>query len=159
MKIKYYENKPNNIQEKSIFLAGPSPRTKEVKSWRPEAIKILKELGFNGAVYVPENGKTTILKTDEKTYLKIFNWELFHLNKASLICFWVPRQMPDMPAFTTNVEFGYWIRSGKIRYGRPETAVKCKFLDCLYKRDCNLEPKTNLKELLKECVEVLKVKK
>ena len=40
--------------EKSIFLAGPTPREKDIISWRNEAIKILENLGFDGIVYVPE---------------------------------------------------------------------------------------------------------
>lgn len=40
--------------EKSIFLAGPTPRGKDIISWRNEAIKILESLGFAGLVYVLE---------------------------------------------------------------------------------------------------------
>lgn len=32
--------------------------------------------------------------------------------------FWIPRSLPDIPAFAVNVEFGYWLHSGKIIYGR-----------------------------------------
>lgn len=39
--------------EKSIFLAGPTPRGENVISWRAEACEILKQLGFDGVVYVP----------------------------------------------------------------------------------------------------------
>jgi hypothetical protein len=38
-------------------------------------------------------------------------WEREGLIKASVIFFWIPRGLPDMPAFTTNVEFGYWLHS------------------------------------------------
>ena len=46
--------------KKSIFLAGPTPRSKEVKSWRPEAIRLLKEKGFDGVVFVPEFENKTV---------------------------------------------------------------------------------------------------
>lgn len=40
---------------KSIFLAGPTPRNKdEVESWRPDALKILEDKGFDGVVFIPE---------------------------------------------------------------------------------------------------------
>ena len=38
---------------KSIFLAGPTPRDAETKSWRPETIKLLT--GFDGTIFVPED--------------------------------------------------------------------------------------------------------
>ena len=38
-------------------------------------------------------------------------WDREGLIKASVIFFWIPRGLPDMPAFTTNVEFGYWLHS------------------------------------------------
>ena len=49
-----YSNHPIDVQPNSIFLAGPTPRSVDVKSWRPEALEILKKLSFNGTVYVPE---------------------------------------------------------------------------------------------------------
>ncbi len=44
----YYSNKPidNEVRATythSIFLAGPTPRSKNVLSWRPKAIRILKD--------------------------------------------------------------------------------------------------------------------
>ena len=54
------------------------------------------------------------------------------------------------PAFTTNVEFGQWIHTGKILYGRPDEARKIKYLDWLYKTDTNNEPYSNLEELLND---------
>lgn len=45
-----------------------------------------------------------------------------------------------MPGSTTNVEFGYWVKSGKVLYGRPKDAVKVKYLDWLYKVGCGLNP-------------------
>ena len=59
-------------------------------------------------------------------------WEREALINATVILFWVPRKLPDMSAFTTNVEFGYWLHSGKVVYGRPNDASKIKYLDWLY---------------------------
>ena len=59
-----------------------------------------------------------------------------------------------MPAFTTNVEFGYWLHSGKVLYGRPDSASKIKYLDWLYKVDTGLEPANNINDLLLEAIEL-----
>jgi hypothetical protein len=54
MKVIYAQQDiPKNI-DVSIFLAGPTPRDNSAKSWRPEALKLLKELGFTGTIFVPE---------------------------------------------------------------------------------------------------------
>ena len=79
-------------------------------------------------------------------------WEREALTEATVILFWIPRSLPDMPAFTTNVEFGYWLHSGKVIYGRPDDATKIKYLDWLYKEDYNKTPINDLDELLKESI-------
>ena len=122
MKINYSDQEVIK-GEKSIFLAGPTPRKIEVKSWRDEVCKKLEELGFDGVVYVPEystHGKFE--DYDVQSHTNQVEWERTALLNASVILFWIPREIPDMPAFTTNVEFGYWIHTGKIIYGRPDEA-------------------------------------
>ena len=59
-----------------------------------------------------------------------------------------------MPAFTTNVEFGYWIskNSKNILYGRTDKSDKNNYLDWLYKTETSREPINNLRELLKVAV-------
>ena len=138
--------------EKSIFLAGPTPRDKDTISWRVDAVKILEKLGFDGVVYVPEYS-TWKPKTD---YVDQAMWERIGLSNATIIAFWIPRHLPDMPALTTNVEFGYWLHSGKVIYGRPNDAEKIKYLDWLYKLDYNKDPIDSLEELLKICVNNIK---
>ncbi|MCT4612530.1 MAG: nucleoside 2-deoxyribosyltransferase domain-containing protein [Clostridia bacterium] len=136
----------------AIFLAGPTPRKQEVESWRPKALEILKELGYEGTVYIPEDRDGTV-KGD---YLDQVEWEKEGLTDADVIVFWVPRELKGMPAFTTNVEFGYWANSGKIVYGRPLGAPKTKYLDWMYKTEYdNKEPYSDLKETLKEAVNIL----
>lgn len=85
-------------------------------------------------------------------------WERIGLTNASVIAFWIPRYLPDMPAFTTNVEFGYWLHTGKVVYGRPNDAEKIKYLDWLYKLDYNEEPVDSLEELLNISVKKITVK-
>lgn len=125
------EEMPEKIT-KSIFLAGPTPRNPdEVESWRPDAIRILKDKGFDGVVFAPEN-RDGVYKND---YDDQIAWEEKYLNIADCIVFWVPRDLsldskdfPKMAAFTTNVEFGTWQDSGKIVFGAPEDAEKVAYL-------------------------------
>ncbi len=39
---------------RSVFLAGPTPRSREIASWRPAAIEALAAAGWDGHVFVPE---------------------------------------------------------------------------------------------------------
>ena len=43
----------------ALFLAGPIDRSGKGDSWRNDAIQILKDIGFDGVVFNPEqrNGK------------------------------------------------------------------------------------------------------
>ena len=149
MKINYSDQEVIK-NEKSIFLAGPTPREENVESWRTKACNILEQLRFNGVVYVPEYS-TWKPKAD---YVDQAQWERDALSNASVIVFWIPRSLPDMPAFTTNVEFGYWLHTGKVLYGRPDDAKKIKYLDWLYKTDTGKEAYSSLEELLKASVEL-----
>ena len=139
--------------KKAIFLAGPTPREERVKSWRDEACRILEEKGFDGVVYVPEysTGKPLIDYDIQKDDGQVM-WERIALSNSSVILFWIPRELPDMPAFTTNVEFGYWLHSGKAIYGRPDNSKKNQYLDWLYKLDTKKKPINNLEELIDETI-------
>lgn len=57
-----------------------------------------------------------------------------------------------MSAFAINVEFGYWMHTGKIIYGRPDNADKIKYLDWLYELDYGIKPINNIQELLEMAV-------
>ncbi|WP_187627667.1 nucleoside 2-deoxyribosyltransferase domain-containing protein [Paraburkholderia sp. UCT31] len=117
--------------EKSIFLAGPTPRDANTPSWRPGAIEMLdKELGFDGEVLVPENASYT----SQATYDAQIHWEWEALNRATVVVVWVPRDLAVFPAFTTNVEFGYMIATGKVVLGYPHDAPKMTYLHKLAER-------------------------
>jgi hypothetical protein len=145
MKINYSDEEVIK-NRKSIFLAGPTPRSDKIVSWRVDACKYLEKIGFDGVVYVPEYS-TMKPKGD---YVDQAEWERDALKEASVILFWIPREFPDMPALTTNVEFGYWLHTGKVIYGRPDNASKIKYLDWLYKKDTARDPYNNIEELLDE---------
>ncbi len=115
---------------RSIFLAGPTPRDPSTPSWRPEALRLLGELGFDGAVYVPESRDWL----PHNEYEGQIHWEWEALNLATAVAFWVPRDLVSMPGFTTNVEFGLLIQSGKLVLGFPQGAPKMKYLARLAER-------------------------
>jgi len=137
-----------NEYNHSIFLAGPTPRSDDVKSWRPKAIGILGNMDYNGLVWTPE-----VQGEAKYDYIHQVEWEKWGLNACKKIVFWIPRSIPDMPAFTTNVEFGRYVDSGRVIYGRPDEAVKCAYLDWMYKDLTGKDPINNLENLLKESIE------
>ena len=147
-----YSDEEIKTNKKSIFLAGPTPRSPEVKSWRPQALKFLEQLGFDGLVYVPEH--KTKVKYD---YTDQVNWERSGLDNANLIVFWVPREINTMPAFTTNVEFGFFLAKtpNKVLYGRPDNAEKMRYLDWLYQKETEKLPFHTLEDTLKSAVDLL----
>ena len=113
----------------SIFLAGPTPRSPEVESWRPKALRYLET--FDGAVYLPEKRS----RATSHSYDDQIQWETDALTAATCILFWVPRELapdangyPRMGALTTNAEFGMWMRSGKVILGYPHHAEKMTYL-------------------------------
>lgn len=134
----------------SIFLAGPTPRNSNTQSWRPNAVQILKKYNFSGTVLIPERTDWSV----QFDYLDQAEWELDSLEKASRIVFWVPRDMSNMPALTTNVEFGYWLAKtpSKILYGRPDNAPSTRYLDFLYSKHCSNLTFNSLEELLRNTV-------
>ncbi len=141
---------------KSIFLAGPSPRSAEVFDWKILAVSYLEDSGYDGTIFLPiishvflekyheyrvsQSKETQLISYDEyirmKNVPKVWHydnqieWEIKARKMADVNLFWVPRDMKGgMPALTTNIEFGEDIYCGKLVYGRPEEAEKCKYLD------------------------------
>lgn len=132
----------------SIFLVGPTPRSASVPSWRPEAISTLKALGFDGHVFIPEPRDGQPLRD----YIGQVEWERQGLEAATAIAAWVCRDLRTLPGFTTNVEFGRYVTSGRLFYGRPKNSPKNKYLDWLYTRETGRVPHIDLAGLLREVV-------
>jgi hypothetical protein len=116
--------------ERTIFLAGPTPRAEDVPSWRPEAMRLLEEKGWEGTVFVPEprDGKFRPAYDDQ------IEWELEGLRRADCIVFWIPRDLETLPGFTTNVEFGTWASSRRVILGAPTDAPKLRYLRAIAHR-------------------------
>jgi hypothetical protein len=107
---------------KSIFLAGPTTRNngEKLTEWRLEACEILKKKGYDGVVYIPEPF-TSNLESQ-------VNWENARLNWCDCVLFWVPRDLQKLPGFTTNIEFGEWMKSGKAVLGFPKGAPHTDYM-------------------------------
>lgn len=148
MRVNYSDQKLPFEVNKMIFLAGPTPRSKEVKSWRGEAIEILEKFGYDGDVFIPEPSDGEF----KHSYDNQIEWELEAMKRADMIVFWVPRDLKDMPALTTNVEFGAWVESGKIVLGYPKEAEKMRYLDFVAKKE-KVTVFDNLEDTLKFAVE------
>ncbi|MET0417486.1 MAG: nucleoside 2-deoxyribosyltransferase domain-containing protein [Actinoplanes sp.] len=105
--------------EPSVFLAGPTPRDELVRSWRPDAIAAL-----DAAWAGPE--RLTVLSPESRGGIRAqeyddqVRWEWAALDAASVILFWIPRDLATLPGFTTNVEFGLYAQSGRVVLGVPD---------------------------------------
>lgn len=124
MNQEIYALEKKQIKGHSVFLAGPTPRNASVPSWRPEMIQNLRKNEYAGDILIPEK-RGNYLDYEYETQTR---WEVEHLNKSSCILFWIPRNIPNMPAFTTNIEFGEWMHSKKILLAYPQNAEKMRYL-------------------------------
>ncbi len=137
---------PTGPKYGKIFLAGPTPRNPAVKSWRPEALDLLRRRGYNGTVFVPE-GYPVRWCNDWEYQIR---WEHRCLEISDKILMWVPRNLDNNPGFTTNVEFGYYLSSRKLYYGRPDDAPETKYLDAHYERCTGRAPVNRLSKLVEQ---------
>ena len=138
-----------SLESTSVFLAGPTPRSESFASWRPAAIQLLEALDFTGDILAPE---PFVGSFDVQV-----EWEYRGLESCKVICFWVPRDLQDLPGFTTNVEFGRYVNSGRVLYGRPNGAPKTRYLDWLYSKTTGKEPFECLPEMLRQVAMQLEV--
>jgi 8-oxo-dGTP pyrophosphatase MutT (NUDIX family) len=153
MKVIYTGEEPPKTISGSIFLAGPSPRGKQEGIWREDALDLLRKLGFEGTVFNPEyrEGKAP----EGMDYDGQVDWEKDCLNLADVVVFWVPRDIEGgYLALTTNVEFGFWVRSGKALLGAPPSADKTRYLEWLGK-DNDVPVYDTLEFVLDKAVEII----
>lgn len=124
--VVYATEEPPDQYEKSVFLAGPTPRSQDVQSWRPDALRALAANGYEGVVFVPEDRPVDGITTFHGDYDAQVEWEHRCLNMADCILFWIPRS-DDLPGFTTNDEWGVWKNTGKSVLGAPLWANKIRY--------------------------------
>lgn len=147
MIVVYTGETPPDSFTSSIFLAGPSPRKPGDANWREGAIKLLEEMGYGGVVFAPVYRDQPPETFDYEAQV---GWERRWLNTSDQIVFWVPRDLKTLPGFTTNVEYGMWLRSGKILLGSPDGTPKMDYLDWWAKEE-GIENFDTLQGIL-ECV-------
>jgi nucleoside 2-deoxyribosyltransferase len=143
MNIVKYETdiyKDVDFKRPTIFLAGPTVRGNQthLTSWRIEAVKILKEKGFDGNVIIPEFSDPT--ESDKYRY-DLPPWEFHGLRNSTVILFWIPRTR-ELIGLTTNYELGYWVAQNryKVIYGRPDDAYRITYSDIMWNKDLNVRP-------------------
>jgi hypothetical protein len=97
----------------SVFLAGPTPeRGSGVLSWRTAAVEELAEQW-------PRLEPLTVVSPESRggvrarRYEDQVDWEIKARHHATVILFWIPRDMASMPGMTTNVEYGYDVACGR----------------------------------------------
>ena len=147
MKI-IYANQPIVANKPSIFLAGPTPRDATL-SWRPAALDFFKLADWDGIVYVPEDESGQW----KNSYDEQVEWEEKALVAATCILFWIPRDLTTMPGFTTNVEWGWWYKSGKVVLGYPKEAPKMRYLD-YHARKHNIPISYDLNETIDNAIKL-----
>lgn len=131
-----------------IFLAGPCIREKHYdlfEPWRNTAIDMFEKYGFKGDIFSPE-------PFCRSGYQDQILWEEMYLTHAKVIMFWIPRQLDILPAFTSNVEFGEWMKSGKVVLGYPPRACKMGYLQFKAER-YNIPVANNLERTVKLAIE------
>ena len=150
MKVIYSDQEPN-FDYPSIFLAGPTYRTGdkvvEGSHWRKTALDYLKLEKYTGIVFVPEWQSSKKFDYDDQV-----EWEYQCLENCNLVTFWIPRDLKNLPGFTTNIEFGRYCSDYNTLYGRPDNSEKNKYLDWLYTKLHNKKPFNDLQLLMKEAV-------
>ena len=115
--------------ERVIFLAGPCPRgsteqTQWQNQWHAAAVGLVKQYTSweDTTVCIPLPYET------DKAFEEGVAWEDTCMERADAILFWVPRDLEKLPGFTTNVEFGEYLKSGKIILAYPEGAPKMRYM-------------------------------
>lgn len=114
---------PDKAKYGSIFLAGPTPRSEKVLTWRVDALHLFALSGYKGILFVPEDEDGSW----KHSYNDQIEWEELGLRSACCIMFWLPRIIPEMMGLTTNDEWGVWKKSGKVVFGAPPDAEKVKY--------------------------------
>ena len=142
-----------DVRGVSVFLAGPTPRSPEVVSWRPKAILEFEKQGFSGTLLVPED-RSGVFKS---SYDEQVEWEEAGLHLSTCIMFWVPRDLKTLPGLTTNDEWGQWKRSGKVTWGAPPEAEKVSYQE-YYAKKLFVPSATTLEDAVRNTIQLASVR-
>ena len=112
--------------EDTIYLAGCTHREPGHKSWREDALDFFKMETFEGTLIIPEYRDNK--QPDNWTYERQVSWEHKAMDNSKVILFWIPRDAKQLPGFTSNIEFGEYLFSGKIVMGFPKEAYRTRYI-------------------------------
>ena len=148
-----YNLDPIPYTKACVFLAGPTPRSSLVPSWRHEALNWF-QMGHPDvrpylsqmALILPEGEDGTFHGNGDAQN----EWEYRAIEACDVLAFWIPRSFGELPGFTTNVEFGLWLDKPRVVYGRPDHAKKILYLDWLFRKRKRQDPCTQMKAWAEE---------
>jgi hypothetical protein len=117
----------------TIFLAGPIERVTEgqpvrIPRWRDTALTYLDRRPEKLVVYNPQ----WVTKSKDWTYEAQVKWELDAMSRAMVRLFWVERNLPVLPGFTTNIEWGKWWDDLDTVSGAPPDAQHVRYMQTLH---------------------------
>lgn len=121
---------PVSRSDHAIFLAGPIERVdpnalqRQLPCWRVDVQVAVARLPEPVVLYSPE----WHAKPEGWSYDAQVSWEITAMHAAAVILCWIPRQLPLLPAFTTNVEVGEYLHSSKLLVGAPPEAPHTKYI-------------------------------
>lgn len=101
----------------AVFLAGPT-HADPAMSWRPAAIAAL-DAAWDEARVLTVVSPESRFGVRAESYEDQVEWEMWARMSADAIMFWIPRDVVHLPGFTTNVEFGLDVLTGRAVLGCP----------------------------------------
>jgi hypothetical protein len=81
-------------------------------------------LSYDGVVFLPESQDGQ----RQGDYDQQMAWELEAMRRSDVLLFWVPAKREALPAYTTRVEFGFQVHSGKVILGMPQDAYETRYM-------------------------------
>jgi len=81
-------------------------------------------LSYDGVVFLPESQDGQ----RQGDYDQQMAWELEAMRRSDVLLFWVPTEREALPAYTTRVEFGFQVHSGKVILGMPQDAYHTRYM-------------------------------
>lgn len=123
--VVYATEEPPARWDASLFLAGPTPRAPNIRTWRQDAVaEIERRWNCPGVLVVflpePRDGEWSYHDTQR-------TWELYWGDRCDLVLFWIPRG-PGMRSLTTDDEWIRWKDSGRAVLGTPPSTESIRLL-------------------------------
>lgn len=104
----------------SVFLAGPSAHAGTgIESWRLAAVEEIRAQSTSPLTVLTPESRGGV-RADR--YEDQVRWENEARARATVVLYWIPRDVIALPGYTTNVEFGFDTGRGRrVVLGAPDT--------------------------------------